>query len=347
MAYVSVANKGYDLSAGTIYTGITDTDADWGSVPNDSYFFDKSLQQVIYKSVSGYITLNYNESLSSLSTYNIASTQFSKTLSGNVPLATGSIANGCTFFDPITDQVANGTTSYSSIPIAYGIDLTLTGTSGTANIGIDTGSGIVNYLATFNTDLPTTAQDWIALHEATLKALGVNVLYNGGSTLNPVNNGNQTIRFCASQSACNSVQITTLTGDLNGTRINLFTGQNQAEPDHFLQPYVGQPYEGQRIHQTIRTNFNLVSGSVQYAELGLFRFTDDSLIGSTITIIRNPDTTGALSVIETYTAGASDPFVTGGFYPALINNTGQTLEFFGSAGILIQSIFQTPLSFAT
>lgn len=287
----------------------------------------------------------YESPASNLSSILTASTQFNRTLPANVPLSSGSIANGCTFFDPVADKDTDGTTSYYEVPIAYGIDLTLTGTSGTANIGIDTGSGIVNYLATFNADLPRTTTDWIALHGATLEALGVNVLYNGGSTLNPVNNGNQTIRFCASQSACNSVQITNLTGDLSGTRINLFTGVNQAEPDHFLVPYEGTPVDGLRISQTLRLNFNIVSGSVQYAELGLFRFTDDSLIGSTITVLRNPDTTGALSVIETYTKDATDPFVTGGFYPALINNTGQTLEFFSNAGILLQSIFQKPANF--
>lgn len=288
----------------------------------------------------------YEAPATNLNSILTASTQFNKTLGANVPLPTGNTANGCTFFDPVADKDADGTTSYAEIPIAYGIDLTLTGTSGTANIGIDTGSGIVNYLATFNTDLATTTTDWIALWGATLKALGVNVLYNGGSTLNPVNNGNQTIRFCASQSACNSVQITTDSGDLNGTRINLFTGVNQAEPDHFLVPYIGTPYDGLRINQTIRTNFNIVTGTVQYAELGLFRFTDDSLIGSTIVVLRNPDTTGTLSVIETYTKDATDPFVTGGFYPALVNNTGQTLEFTGKAGILIQSIFQKPVNFS-
>jgi hypothetical protein len=49
--------------------------------------------------------------------------------------------------------------------------------------------------------------------------------------------------------------------------------------------------------------------------------------------------------IHTYTADASDPFVTGGFYIALINNTGQTLGFLGNAGILIQSIFEKPVNF--
>jgi hypothetical protein len=43
--------------------------------------------------------------------------------------------------------------------------------------------------------------------------------------------------------------------------------------------------------------------------------------------------------IQTYTADALDPFVTGGFYIALINNTGQTLNFIDNAGFLIQSIF--------
>lgn len=58
----------------------------------------------------------------------------------------------------------------------------------------------------------------------------------------------------------------------------------------------------------------------------------------------NPSTN--LITIETFTASALDPFVTGGFYPALINNTGQTLTFFGSSGILFQSIFQKPVNFS-
>ena len=113
--------------------------------------------------------------------YNFASTQWGSTAS-SVALNNGSVANGCTFFTD-ADKVTGGTTSWNEYNLAYGIDLQLTGTSGTANISVDTGSGAVNYLATFNTSLAQTAQDWIATHGATLKALGVNVLYNGGSPL--------------------------------------------------------------------------------------------------------------------------------------------------------------------
>lgn len=50
-------------------------------------------------------------------------------------------------------------------------DITLTGTSGTVNLNI---AGI-NYLATFNTDLETTASDFVTSHAATLLALGYTV----------------------------------------------------------------------------------------------------------------------------------------------------------------------------
>ena len=256
-----------------------------------------------------------------------------------------------TWCKPCKEELDNIASDYyddwvDEYDIAFGIDLTLTGTSGTANIGIDTGSGIVNYLATFNTDLATTVQDWIALHGATLGALGVNVLYNGGSPLNA--NGNETIRFCASESACNSVVITTLTGDLSGTRINPFTGVNVAAGDHCLIPYSGKAYNGQRLLHTMRVNFDISTGNqVQSAALTLRRFADDSIIGSSIKVDRDVDVPGNQFVFETYTDGATDPFVLGGFYFALENDSGNSLTFETKAGILIQTIFQRPTSFSS
>ena len=48
MAYTET-NLGYTASAGIQYTGVTDTSADWGDVPEDSYFFDKETELVYYK----------------------------------------------------------------------------------------------------------------------------------------------------------------------------------------------------------------------------------------------------------------------------------------------------------
>jgi hypothetical protein len=253
-------------------------------------------------------------------------------------LPSGGIANGFTFFTD-ADKVTGGTTSYDEYNIAFGIDLTLTGTSGTANINIDG----TDYLATFNTSLAQTAQDWIALHEATLGALNINVLYNGGSPLNP--NGDETIRFCASEASCNSVTITTVTGDLNGTRINPFTGLNSAAGDHVLIPYVGRPFDGDRIHHIFRVNFNLMTGSDQTLALSLRRFANDTVIGSQIQVFRTQDEGGVQQTFASYTASASDPFVTGGFYFALRNDSGVSVQFEDGVGILLQNTFEKPTQF--
>ena len=62
-----------------------------------------------------------------------------------------------------------GTTVYDEYNIAYGLSVTLTGGSGTADISI----GGTAYRATFNTDLATTAQDWVDTWGDTLRALNI------------------------------------------------------------------------------------------------------------------------------------------------------------------------------
>lgn len=54
-------------------------------------------------------------------------------------------------------------------------DVTLTGTSGTANINING----TNYLATFSSTLTVTATNFVATHKAALKALNISVVSNG------------------------------------------------------------------------------------------------------------------------------------------------------------------------
>ena len=60
----------------------------------------------------------------------------------------------------------NGTTTRTA---------TLTGTSGTANVTING----VDYLATFNTNLTTTASDWVTANATALLALGFTVTSSG------------------------------------------------------------------------------------------------------------------------------------------------------------------------
>ena len=50
----------------------------------------------------------YEAPASNLNSILTASTQFGKTLGANVPLITGGVANGCTFFDPVADKDADG-----------------------------------------------------------------------------------------------------------------------------------------------------------------------------------------------------------------------------------------------
>jgi len=260
---------------------------------------------------------------------NYGSTQWNKAIASTA-IANGDDYNLSLQFDPVADKVADGTTTYDEMPLSYGIDLDLTGTSGTANINVDS----VNYLATFDTDLATTASAWVAANKVTLKALGVNVNDYGSGK----------IRFCATEAVCNAITISNVTGNLAGSLANGFTG-GTAAPDHFLQPYAGKAYENQRIQYNIRVNLNIDTGSTQTLRLGLRRFKNDSLIGSTIPLTRNQDDTGQQVVFITYTANADDPFVDGGFYFLLENDSGGAIDIDGKTGFLIQYYYQYPTHF--
>jgi len=82
-------------------------------------------------------------------------------------------------------------------------DLTLTGTSGTANVNI----GGINYLATFDTSLSTTADNFVTAHAADiLEATGAVVTANAG-----------VLTFVDSATGFPSISITNATTDLAGT----------------------------------------------------------------------------------------------------------------------------------
>jgi len=93
----------------------------------------------------------------------------------------------------------------SEYPAVNGVTtrtVTLTGTSGTANIAVNG----TNYLATFNTDLTTTASDWVTAHGATLLALGFTVTSNLA-----------VITVSALTTVFPTLAITNATGNLAGT----------------------------------------------------------------------------------------------------------------------------------
>jgi hypothetical protein len=259
---------------------------------------------------------------------NFDSTQWSST-AASVPLANGQAANGMTFFTA-DDKLSGGTTSWNGYNIAYGIDLTLNGTSGTANINL-LGT---DYLATFDTNLATTAENWVTTNKTALNAVNIRPLYAAGTDY---------IRFCSSEAKLTGLTITNVSGDLDGTTLNPFTGVDAPAPDHILVPYVGKPYEGMRLRHQFRVNFGIETGTIQTLALSLRRFEDDSIIGSNIKIQRDPDVEGNQIVFVTYTGGANDPFVTGGFYFSLQNDSGTGVNINGNVGIYITTDYETPV----
>lgn len=263
-----------------------------------------------------------------------AQTQWSRTLVASVALANGQTANGFTFFTN-ADKVVNGTTTYNEYTTSFGIQINLTGTSGTANINI----GGVNYLATFTTNLFTTANNWVTANQATLLALGIKVFALGSGADGRIRIGYDTAALL------DAITITNVTTNLSGTIANPFTGTATSAQDHLVIPYTNQPYNGLRLYHNFRVNFNIVTGTVQTYALSLRRWQDDSIIGSEIPIFRNADVSGQQVNFASYTAGVSDPFVTGGFYFALRNDSGASADIFDNVGILLISTFQKPVNF--
>lgn len=258
---------------------------------------------------------------------NFGSTQWSVT-APTTTLPTGNTANGFSFFNN-TNKVTSGTTIYDEYFISAGRTLTLTGTSGTANINI---LG-VNYLITFLTDLTTTAINFVTANQTTLLNLGIQLFSNS----NVIKFGRLADNTGGSLVLSN-ITINTISGNLNGTF-------STAINDHLVIPYTTKPYNNTRLNHFIRINFNIDAGNLQYYALSLRRWQNDTTIGSIIQISRNTTLTGQQEVFISYTANSLDPFVTGGFYFALENNTGQNVTISGVAGILIETFYQKPILF--
>lgn len=88
-------------------------------------------------------------------------------------------------------------------------ELTLSGTSGTANVTIDG----VNYLATFNADLTTTASDFVTAHAAAiLSATGQVVTANAG-----------VLTFAVTADSFDEPSIANVSGDLAGAVVTTYT----------------------------------------------------------------------------------------------------------------------------
>lgn len=261
---------------------------------------------------------------------NYGSTQWATTL-GSTGISDEGSYNMFVDIDPDDDKDDAGTTDYDELDISYGININLTGFEGTADIVVND----ITYAITFDTSLTITAENWISTNKVSLASEGVNVL----------NNLLGKIRFCSTQAKCDSITITNTFGNLDGTIINSFTKLGVSAPDHILQPYTTMPYNGQRLQYNIRVNLNIQIGNTQTGRLSLHRFENDTLIGSTIPMMRNNDDTGQQVVFVTYTASALDPFVVGGFYFLFENDSATTLTLEGKIGFLIQVYYQYPTHF--
>lgn len=337
MAYVAITG-GITPASAPEYVGTVVDSGDWPSVPTGTAFLDLSTNTVLYKDANGFIyPAKTSRGDTETNIYLTSSTQWSVALGTPVPLPNGDTANGFTFFNDATDKVASGTTSYDEYSIAFGLSASMTGTSGTADLVI-AGS---TYTMTFATDLATTISNFVTANDTALRAADVRPY--------AISNANgDFLRLCSTDTILNAVTVTTTSGDLAGTMVNEFVGGSAAVGDHCVIPYGNHPYDGQRLLHTMRVNFDISTGNqVQSAALTLRRFGDDSVIGSSIKVDRDVDVPGNQFVFETYTDGATDPFVLGGFYFALENNSGNSLTFETKAGILIQTIFQRPTSFSS
>ncbi len=114
-------------------------------------------------------------------------------------------------------------TEYPSLTGNSSRVVTLTGTSGTANITV----GGVDYLATFTTNLTTSANNFVTSHSAALLALGITVTANSGA-----------LTFVAATETFPTIARTNVSGDLSATIASVTAGATTGSPIVDLVSYV-------------------------------------------------------------------------------------------------------------
>lgn len=98
-------------------------------------------------------------------------------------------------------------------------------------------------------------------------------------------------------------------------------------------------WKGAVMSHHIRLGLTIAVGTDQHYTLTLRRVVDNSIVASTL-LNRNADTGFTSADFLTYTYGALDPFVTGGFYLSLDNNSGATVDLITSLNLLITTYFK-------
>lgn len=114
-------------------------------------------------------------------------------------------------------------TEYPSLTGNSSRAVTLTGTSGTANVVV----GGTNYLATFTTNLTTSAANFVTSHAATLLALGITVTANTG-----------VLTFVAGTATFPTITVANVSGDLAATIAAVSAGATTGAPIVDLVSYV-------------------------------------------------------------------------------------------------------------
>ena len=109
--------------------------------------------------------------------------------------------------DWITTNAAALLATDSAIDAKRRKQVTLTGTSGTANITIDG----IDYLTTFNTDVTTTVDNFISTHGSTIGTQGFTVSNNSGVLI-----------ITKDTEATFATSVTNVSGDLAGTIVHAF-----------------------------------------------------------------------------------------------------------------------------
>lgn len=117
-------------------------------------------------------------------------------------------ASGASFVFTVNNSVVQNVSTillseeFSALNLYSTRTVTLTGTSGTANITV----GGVNYLATFTTNLTTSANNFVTSHATALLALGIVVTASSG-----------VLTFSALTASFPTIARTNVSGDLSAT----------------------------------------------------------------------------------------------------------------------------------
>lgn|SRR3990167_1095663 len=145
---------------------------------------------------------------------------------------------GSAALSPTADQIKRIAITNSAV--AQVATHTLTGTSGTANVGING----ANYLATFTTDLTTSAANFVTSHAATLLTIGITATSSGAdiiltatlagqpfSSLVAAVNVSGNLAGTLAQTTANTLPAALTTDEAKDTFKSVYTGSNKLLKD--------------------------------------------------------------------------------------------------------------------